>query len=126
MKKERERRKEGGRQGEKEERKEEKEKSLLRKTILKSGGDTFHSLNDLILFYQQRLEGLEFFCPCLLSPVDTGRGKSRFTIVSIKNTEFIPVSLFISYYISFHGDNYKSTFAPSICKRCKNFLQQFS
>lgn len=34
-----------------------KEKSLIRKTIQKLCGDTFFSLNDLILFYQQRLEG---------------------------------------------------------------------
>ena len=41
----------------------------------------------------------------------TGWGKSRFTVVSTKNTEFILVLLFINYYIIFHISNCKP-FAP--------------
>ena len=45
-----------------------KEKFLLRKTIQKQGRDTFPSLNGLILFYQQRLEGPGVILPLASFP----------------------------------------------------------
>ena len=36
----------------------------------------------------------------------TGWGKSRLTVVSMRNTEFILVLLFINYYIVFHMNNH--------------------
>lgn len=43
----------------------------------------------------------------------TGCGKSRFTLVTAGNIEFIRVLLFINYCITFHTHNCKPTFAPS-------------
>ena len=44
--------------------------------------------------------------------VPTGRGKTRFTVVSTRNPEFILVLLLINYII-FHINNCKPTFAPT-------------
>ena len=43
---------------------------------------------------------------------NTEQGKSGFTAVSTRNTEFILVLLFINYCIIFHMNNRKSTYAP--------------
>ena len=43
--------------------------------------------------------------------LNTGWGKSRFTVVSTQNMQFILVLLFINYFIIFHTNNYKPTFA---------------
>ena len=52
-------------------------------------------------------------------------GKSRFTVVSTWNTEFILVLLFINYCIIFHMNDCKPTFAPpytNINKTDRNVL----
>ena len=41
-------------------------------------------------------------------------GKSRFTVVSLWNTEFILILLFIKYYIIFHTNNCLPTFAHHV------------
>ena len=42
----------------------------------------------------------------------TGWGKSELTVVSMWNTGFILVLLFINYYIVFHTNNCKPSFVP--------------
>ena len=47
---------------------------------------------------------------------NTELGKSRFTIVSMQNTEFSPVLLFIYYCVTFHTSNCKPMFASPCIK----------
>ena len=46
---------------------------------------------------------------------NTGRGKSRFIVVSTQNTEFIPVVLFIYYWIIFYTNNCKPVLPHPVC-----------
>lgn len=92
----REKRRVGGKQKGRESRKtgrEEEENSLLRKTILNSGGDTFPSLNDLIWFYQQRLEGLGVTLPLLSFPSRDVRDIKSFHNTSDNITRNCPLVL---------------------------------
>lgn len=43
--------------------------------------------------------------------INKGRGKSRFTVVSMQSTEFILDLKFINYCIMSHADNCKPTLA---------------
>lgn len=45
-------------------------------------------------------------------PINTGLGKSRFTVVRRQNTEFVLILKFINYCIMFHADNCKPILAP--------------
>lgn len=81
------------RKGGKEERKKEKERKVpTKKIILNLGGDTFPSVNDLILFYLQKLEGLRVSLPTF-SPSRDIRDIKTFYDTSdniTRNWSFIP------------------------------------
>lgn len=92
MKKERKRKrgKKKGRQGGRKWRKGRKEKSLQGKTILKSGGDTFPSVNGQILFYLQRPEGLGVIPPLTSFPSRDVKTFYNTSDNTTRNGSFIP------------------------------------